>query len=251
MNRYLALILLLFSAFTYSGEETPELKIVEISKGVYLHQSFHLTDVFGMVSANGLIVIDDNKAFIIDTPWSNQDTQKLVDWIVKNNYELVGSVSTHSHEDRTAGIKWLNSQSIPTYATELTNDLLKSKKRDLAKHTILDSEATLAGGLVEVFYPGGGHTIDNVVVWLPRSKILFGGCLVRSLESNGLGYTGEAYIEQWPSSVSNVLAKYSEAEVVVPGHGGIGGLALLEHTKLLAEQAAKKIIQSKANASTD
>lgn len=242
MNRYLVLILLLFSAFTYSGEEAPELKIVEISKGVYLHQSFHLTEDFGMVSANGLIVVDDNKAFIIDTPWSNQDTQKLVDWIVKNNYELLGSVSTHSHEDRTAGIKWLNSQSIPTYATKLTNDLLKTEKRDLAKYTILDSEATLAGGLVEVFYPGGGHTIDNVVVWLPRSKILFGGCLVRSLESNGLGYTGEAYIEQWPSSVSNVLEKYSEAEVVVPGHGGIGGLVLLEHTRLLAEQAAKNVI---------
>ena len=72
-------------------------------------------------------------------------------------------------------------------------------------------------------------------MWLPQSKILFGGCLVKSLQSKTLGYTGDASIEQWPHSVEKVHLKYSEAKLVVPGHGKYGDIQLLEHTKKLAE----------------
>ena len=90
-----------------------------------------------------------------------------------------------------------------------------------------------------MFYPGAGHTLDNVVVWLPKANILFGGCFIRSLDSKSLGYTGEADIGQWPSSVDALLAKYPDAKLVVPGHGAIGDLALLRHTKALALAASK------------
>lgn len=100
--------------------------------------------------------------------------------------------------------------------------------------------------MLEAFYPGGGHTIDNIVVWLPKSKILFGGCLVRSLESKSLGYVGEAHIEQWSDSVKRVLAKYSEAKLVIPGHGKFGDIELLNHTEKLAEEAYDKLIQTQA-----
>ena len=251
MSKYLIVLMLFLSVGASSNEEIPEIKIREITDGVYLHQSFHRTDDFGVVSANGLVVVKKGKAFIVDTPWSDKDTEKLVGWILKQNYELLGSVSTHSHEDRTAGIKWLNSHSIPTYATKLTNDLLRAEKRELAKYTLNENDPTLANGLLEVFYPGGGHTIDNIVVWLPQSKVLFGGCFTRSIESKGLGYTGEAYIEQWSKSAENVLLKYPEAKLVVPGHGKIGDLALLMHTKTLAEAASNKSMQPTANASAD
>lgn len=242
------IICLLFPVSAYSNSETPELKISEISKGVYIHQSFHRTHEYGVVSANGLVVTEGSNAFIVDTPWSDKDTEALVRWISNKNYKLLGSVSTHSHEDRTAGIKWLNNRSIPTYATKLTNDLLSDENKELAKFTLKENDEKLADGLIEAFYPGEGHTVDNIVVWLPKSKILFGGCFTRSLESKGLGYTGEAFIEQWPSSVERVLLKYSDAEQVVPGHGKIGNLELLIHTKMLAETAFKQLISTNSNA---
>lgn len=251
MRKYFPILILFFSAGSSSNEEIPDLKIREIREGVYLHQSFHRTDDFGVVSANGLVIVENDKAFIIDTPWSDQDTEKLVDWILEKDYELLGSFSTHSHEDRTAGIKWLNSHSISTYATMLTNDILKTEKKEQAKYILKENETMLADGLVEVYYPGGGHTIDNSVAWLPKSKILFGGCFVRSLESKGLGYTGEAYIKQWSSSVENVLLKYPETNLVIPGHGKIGDLELLKHTKKLAEMASTKSLQPTDNASAE
>ncbi len=240
MRKFLAVVTFLFVGGTFASEEVPGLIIEEIQKGVYLHKSFSRVDGFGLVSSNGLVVIDQGKAFIVDTPWSDQDTEKLVKWIKGNNYQLTGSISTHSHDDRTAGIKWLNSHSIATYVSVSTNNLLKSAGKEVASNTFEESGALLAGGLVEAYYPGGGHTIDNIVVWLPNSNILFGGCFVRSLDSKSLGYIGEATIDKWPSSVDRVMSKFSEAKLVIPGHGEIGGVQLLMHTKKLAESALTK-----------
>ncbi len=247
MKAYLAILLLLFSWHSYSSEELPELKIQKIYEDVFLHQSFKHVKGFGLVSSNGLVVVDDENAFIVDTPWSDDDTEKLVNWIRDNDYKLLGSVSTHSHEDRTAGIEWLNEQSIPTYASALTNKILKTEEKALAKHSFEGKEFQLAKGLLEAYYPGGGHTIDNIVVWVPKAKTLFGGCLVRSLESKGLGYTGEAHIAQWSGSAENLLAKFPEAKIVVPGHGKVGDIALLRHTQELAESASSKSVKTQAD----
>lgn len=245
------LLLALISCLSFAGEDLPDLKIIEIDKGVFLHKSYSQVDGWGLVSANGLVVVNDRKAFIVDTPWSDRDTEKLVNWIRSKNYELLGSISTHSHDDRTAGIKWLNNHSITTYATELTNNILRDEGKEQARNSLEGDENAIANGSLEVFYPGGGHTIDNVVVWLPKHKILFGGCFVRSLETNGLGYTGEAHIHEWPSSAEKLLAKYPKAKIVVPGHGNIGDIELLRHTKFLAKKISNKALLPITNASSE
>jgi glyoxylase-like metal-dependent hydrolase (beta-lactamase superfamily II) len=224
-----------------SEQSVPKLSIELLAENVYLHQSFQRVEGFGLVSANGLVVINQGKAFIVDTPWSETDTAALVDWIKDKGYQLAGSVSTHSHEDRTAGIGWLNAQSIPTFASELTNQILHESKKPLASHPFALPQASLFDGHLEAFYPGGGHAKDNLVVWLPKSNILFGGCLVRSLDSTSLGYTGEAVLAEWPTSAMKVLAKYPDVKLVVPGHGNPGDKQLLIHTKVLAETGAKQV----------
>ena len=229
----------LFPAFSHA--KVPEMQIEEITQNVYLHRSYHFVDGYGVVGSNGLIVVDNDQAFLVDTAWSSKDTEKLVLWIKQKGLHLEGSVSTHSHEDRTAGIDWLNKNGIPTYASAKTNQLLKAQEKPLAKNTFAGTEAKLMDGAIRLYFPGKGHAADNIVLWLPRDKILFGGCLVRSLASKTLGYTGEASIEDWPQSISNTLAKFPTAETVVPGHGEIGDQKLLNHTKDLAvEKSAKR-----------
>jgi glyoxylase-like metal-dependent hydrolase (beta-lactamase superfamily II) len=223
-----------------SEKSLPKLSIKPLADNVYLHQSFQRVDGFGLVSANGLVVTNEGKAFIVDTPWPENDTKELVNWIEKQGYQLVGSVSTHSHEDRTAGIGWLNAHKLPTFASELTNQMLKKSKKPLASHPFALPQASLFDGQLEAFYPGGGHALDNVVVWLPKSNILFGGCLVRSLASTSLGNTADAVLTAWPTSAAKVLAKYPDVSLVVPGHGKSGDKQLLIHTKALAESGAKQ-----------
>ena len=237
MRFFLVILMIAAANDVCAGDKVPGLEIEEIYKNVYLHKSYQRIDGFGLVSSNGLVVVDNEKAFVIDTPWSGEDTRILVGWIREQGFDPVGSISTHSHEDRAAGIRWLNSQSIPTYASNLTNEILKREKKELASNTFAGPEAILFDGNLEAFYAGAGHTTDNIVVWLPDSKILYGGCLVRSLGARSLGYTGEAVVNEWPATMEKLLARYSEAEMVVPGHGKIGDISLLEHTVNLAESA--------------
>lgn len=223
--------------------KVPELVVKKLADNVYLHKSYSFMIDFGVVGGNGLVVVEDGEAFIVDTPWTDADTEKLVNWVTDKGYKLLGSVSTHSHDDRAAGLGWLNRQSIPTYATALTNSILEKEGKAQAQYALDNNEGTLADGVLEVFYPGGGHTVDNVVVWLPQSKILFGGCFVRSLKSKSLGYTGEAQLEQWQGSAEKLLNKYNKAITVVPGHGAYGGIELLRHTVKLA--AARQKVKAK------
>lgn len=238
----LFVLTVLFCAPFVSAKDTPsvpELEIEELQENVYLHRSYKRVEKWGVVGSNGLLVINGQEAFIVDTPWTEKDTALLISWIDDNGYTLIGSISTHSHTDRSAGIGWLNERGIPTYATKQTNAILAQESKPQATHVIQNNPQMLAGGIVEAFYPGGGHTEDNIVVWLPHSEVLHGGCFVRTQGAQSLGYTGEARINEWPTSVDNVLSRYFKAKLVVPGHGAVGGLALLKHTKALAESSKK------------
>ncbi len=220
-------------------QRASEFSIEEIKKGVFLHKSFKLVHDFGLVRSNGLVVVDNGEAFIVDTPWSDDDTLVLIQWIKDKGFTLKGSISTHSHEDRTAGIGLLNKNGVPTYVSDQTNEILKSQNKPQASNGFSGDSFTLKNGLIEAYYPGGGHTVDNIVVWLPKSKVLFGGCFVRSLKSLSLGYVGEAKVKAWSSSVDKVIDRYPDAKLVVPGHGTMGDGALLQHTKKLADSALK------------
>ena len=230
----LTLLALLFANLSFAQEKLPEPVIEKIYHNVYLHKSYQKVKGFGLVSSNGLVVVDGDNAFIIDTPWSAQDTETLVNWIKANGYKVAGSVSTHSHDDTSAGIGWLNEHGFSTYASQQTNKLLKQAGKAQASYSFNETIFTLPQSNIEVFYPGEGHAPDNVVVWLPKQKLLFGGCLVKSRASKSLGYVGDANIPQWPKTIKNVLAQYPNVLMVVPGHGRVGDISLLDNTHGLA-----------------
>jgi metallo-beta-lactamase class B len=81
-----------------------------------------------------------------------------------------------------------------------------------------------------VTHYGAGHTTDNVVAWLPRQGVLFGGCLIKSLDSQSLGNTRDGDLQAYPTTLRKVQAAYPHAKIVVPGHGAWGGPELIEHT---------------------
>ncbi|MGJ8620635.1 MAG: DIM/SIM/IMP family subclass B1 metallo-beta-lactamase [Methylophilaceae bacterium] len=239
MKALFAVLLLITIQVSFAKEAIPALKITLIEKGIYLHTSYMQVDGFGLVDSNGLVVTDGKEAHMIDTPWSVEDTEKLVNWIKAKGYVLKDSISTHSHADRVAGISFLNSIAIPTYASKLTNKLLKEAGEATASNTF-EPTYWLVKDKIQAYFPGEGHTKDNLVIWLPESKILVGGCLVKSAEAQNLGYIGEASIDAWPASIDKLLYKFKDAKLVIPGHGMAGSIALLRHTKTLAESAVKK-----------
>ncbi|GAB3024759.1 DIM/SIM/IMP family subclass B1 metallo-beta-lactamase [Bowmanella dokdonensis] len=238
--RTIAVLLFCLGANLAVAEEVSKaLEIQPLEEGIYLHTSYQHYPGFGLVDSNGLVVVVKDQAYIIDTPWSEPDTEELLGWIEARGLTPAASLSTHFHADRTAGIKVLKARSIPTYASELTNTLLLEEGHAQAAQTFSHPSFSLVEGRIEVFYPGPGHSRDNLVVWLPQAQILFGGCLIRPAEAGGLGNTADASIADWAGSVQRVKEAFPGLLQVVPGHGEVGDINMLDHTMALAIKGAK------------
>jgi metallo-beta-lactamase class B IMP len=240
MKKLFGLCIFFLCGMAAARQPLPDLKIEQLEEDVYVHTSFEEVNGWGVVAKHGLVVLVNANAYLVDTPITAKDTEKLVNWVSARGYKIKGSISSHFHSDSTAGVEWLNSQAIPTYASKLTNQLLSKSGRAQAKHSFDDISFWLVKNKIEVYYPGPGHTEDNLVVWLPKKKILFGGCFVKP---HGLGNLEDANVEAWPASVEKLIAKYGNAKVVVPSHSELGGVSLL---KLTLEQAVKEVSNRKS-----
>ena len=232
------------------------LSVTEIEKDVFV-----VTHSIPWASNSLLIRASNSDCILVNTLCDNQGARMLVDWI-KNNFGEVNliAINTGFHVDNLGGNEFLLSRGIAVYGSNLTAKLiaergqaekswlleeLKSpenkKYYDVYKNLtfvppnhIFDINEGLHLKIgdedVNVFYPGPSHTIDNVVVYFPKRKILFGGCMIKSLNSKDAGYTADADMQKWPRSVEKVLDKYKDAKIVVPGHGNYGDTGLIKHT---------------------
>ena len=210
------------------------LTVSSLSDGVFLMRSERAVEGYGVVSGNGLIVkTAADKAVLIDTPWDASDVEELFNWLASQSLSLEAVVVTHSHEDAGGHLALFHQNNIPSWTYELTNQYLLEKGETPAQHTFIDS-AWIVPGMIEAFYPGPGHTLDNSVVWVKQHNLLFGGCFIREQTTFSLGYTAEGDVRAWPESVSRVTEYFPEVQRVVPGHGKVGDAALLSHTRELA-----------------
>ena len=113
-----------------------------------------------------------------------------------------------------------------------TIELAKENEKPVPQNGFIDfMELDLGGYKVHCYYFGGAHTTDNIVIWIPSEEVLFGGCMIRDINSTGLGNIADASIEEWLPTIQKVIDNFPSAKKVVPGHGQIDGLELLEHTK--------------------
>jgi glyoxylase-like metal-dependent hydrolase (beta-lactamase superfamily II) len=237
MKSIILLILFVPCIVFANNGSVKKLKIKKLSDNVYQHISYKRVEPWGLVGASGLVVINGTEAHMIDTPWTTQGTKELIEWIEAKGLTLKNTVVTHFHEDASGDLPLLNDLKIKTYATSLTNKLLKSNQKETSSDEISSNTFELVDGVVSVFYPGAGHTEDNIVVWLPKEKILFGGCFVKSLYAKHLGNTEDAVISEWSNSIQKVINGYPDIKLVVPGHGDVGDISLLTHTQKLALSA--------------
>ena len=210
--------------------ETPPVKIDLIAPGVWLHTSYRALSNGVVFPANGLIVRHDEGLLLIDTAWGEQPTREL---LVLIDQELAVPVThaivTHFHEDSAGGVSALAEHGIRSYAHPLTVSLLDSAAPVFALNDFHQRSATVSAN-VEVFYPGHAHSADNVAVYVPHAKVLFGTCAVRTPQFRGRGNVADADIAHWPVAMKALQSRYPDVRLVVPGHGSPGTASLLQHT---------------------
>ncbi len=207
------------------------LQISPIADGFYVHTSFAMLGGSPYPS-NGLVAETQEGVVVIDTPWDTAQSSQLLDWITANlKKKVLCCIVTHAHADRIGGIEVFRRRGIRVLSTPLTAKHAL-ERGFLEPEPVLTNDTVLTWGNLkaECFFPGGGHTDDNIVVWFPAERILFGGCFVKSTDVNGLGNIADADLAAWPESIHSIIRKFPDHRIVIPGHEGWRDNGSLEHT---------------------
>jgi metallo-beta-lactamase class B len=218
-----------------------DVEVYALAPGIWRHVTYKEIAGWGNVPANGLIVREGEHAVMIDTPFTPEQTAVLLDWVEKNlkaKVEVV--VVSHSHEDCLGGLPEIHRRGIASIGLKKTRELALAARVEAPRQTFTDTYRLKAGQReLELFYPGPGHTVDNIVTWIADEKVLFGGCLVKAADAKTLGNTAEADLAAWPATLATVKSRFPSARLIVPGHGDPGGQELIEHTLELLKENTK------------
>ncbi len=229
-------------------QEREGVQFTKLHEKVWMHTTYETIEGWGTFQSNGLIILTDNTAVLVDTAWNNEQTNVILSWV----HDVFGTpvtsaVFTHAHNDKMGGVQAVKDIGAATYAHPQSNVLAPSEGVVPAEFDLVISKtgsASIPNGRpksnladLEIFYAGAAHTVDNIVLKVTGTDILFGGCLIRQGGSTSLGYTGDASIPDWPATIDKISKRFPAAKIVIPSHGPPAGRELISLTAQLAQKA--------------
>ncbi|HRP33126.1 MAG TPA: BlaB/IND/MUS family subclass B1 metallo-beta-lactamase [Agriterribacter sp.] len=237
----LTITLLLFFACVFGQSEESKLKISHLTGNFYIYTTYN-TYEGNRIPANGMYLVSGNGVVLFDTPWDTTQFQPLLDSIQFKHHESVTMcIATHWHSDRTEGLEYYKQQGIKTYTTALTDEWSAKNNKKRAEYLIENDTIFKAGQYIfETYYPGKGHTADNIVLWFPKEKILYGGCLIKGADAKNLGYLGDGSLTEYYSTLKKVERKYPDPKFIIVSHSGWNNINSLKHSIKLARKLKKE-----------
>lgn len=237
MQKIILTVLLLFGNTLIFGQDIQKLHIKHLTDNFYVYTTYKDLNGF-MFPSNSMYLVTENGVVLFDTPWDTTQFQPLLDSISdRHNKKVILAISTHSHDDRTAGLEFLRLNGVKTYSSKLTYDLCKEHNEKQAEfYFVNDTIFNIGNYKFETYYPGEGHTKANIVIWFEKYKILYGGCLLKSTENKNLGNIADANIIEWKPTIKKVIKKYPKPNFVIPGHFDWTNKNGLKHTLKLLRQ---------------
>jgi metallo-beta-lactamase class B len=220
---------------------------------VVTHEALHDSNVL-------VVRLPDETVILCSSPFDTDTTRALLAWLhTRLSPRRIVAINTHWHMDGTGGNAAYHEAGVATYASaqtqayalergqQMRRDAAEGLPSPLAEHVretpvvaaqhTFDAAAgltlTFGGERVQVIYPGPAHSQDNVVVYFPERRLLFGGCMLKVGDS--LGYLGDASLDTWERALSAL--ETLPASAVVPGHGPSGGPEIIENTRRLVRTA--------------
>ncbi len=217
------------------------IKTSKVDSNIYLYTSYGDAGNYKNVDANAVVVVSGNEAMLFDTPWDSVQAEQLITWVNDSLHKkIILSVITHAHADRIGSIGIMHRHGIPTYSHYLTAQEAVKRGYHKPLHIFYNDDTTFHCGNIEVvaYYPGAGHTIDNIVLYIPSKKFLYGGCFIKSGFSTDIGNIEDANVAAWPESLAKMKNRFKKTGIVmiIPGHGSWQSDKAIENThRLLTE----------------
>ena len=238
MSNTVITIAFMFSLSHIFGQSKDvKLKISHLTEHFYIYTTYDNYEG-SKIPAHGMYLVTDNGVALFDTPWDTTQFQPLLDSIkLKHNKNVIMCIATHWHSDRTEGLGYYKNKGIPTYTTVLTDELSKQNHKKRAEFLMTqDTVFSIGQYSFEVYYPGAGHTEDNIIVWFSKEKVLYGGCLIKGAEANNLGYLGDANINEYETTLKKVQKKCPDPQFIIVSHHDWMNLNSLKNSIRLARR---------------
>ena len=146
--------------------------------------------------------LNDNYSYVIYNSKNSEATiidpaesKGHINYLIKNNLNLNHVLITHHHEDHTAGIKGLIS--------EFPNIKIFAPGKINPYETSLIKEGTVINSNINNFevYETPGHTLDHVILYDRKNKILFSGDTLFRL---GCGRVFEGTYDEMHNSLKKI-----------------------------------------------
>ncbi len=236
-----AIICFFFQGNVFAQTSDSSLRISNLTGDFYVFTTYNYYKG-NRIPANGMYLLTNKGVVLVDSPWDTTQFQPLLDSIrIKHNKKVVLCIATHFHEDRTGGLEYYRQQGIKTYTTRKTDEL--SRKRGMKRAEFLidnDTVFTVGQYVFQTYFPGHGHAPDNIVIWFEKEKLLYGGCLVKSVDDSDLGNLGDASVTDYSTTIKNVRERCKNPKYIIPGHNDWTNTGSLEHTLKMAQELKQK-----------
>ncbi|MFQ5450807.1 MAG: MBL fold metallo-hydrolase [Nitrospinaceae bacterium] len=195
------------------------------------------------IDSNSTFIITKQGVIVIDTRTSPLEAKKVLDEIRKlTDLPILYTINTHYHGDHTFG----NQVFIDSKAIIAQENVRRSligphgqKHLDLFKTFGLPGldEVTVTppnmvykkrmdiyqGGYhLQLLHRGRGHTDGDTFIYLQELRTVITGDLVFNEQ---IPYLADAYIDEWIDTLQYI--ENQDNELVVPGHGDVGGKPII------------------------
>lgn len=242
IRRLVLTVLLVHILISLFGQaEKARLLITPLTGDFYIYTTYN-TYEGNRIPANGMYLVTGDGVVLFDSPWDTTQFQPLLDSIRQRHAKPVKlCLATHWHSDRTEGLDYYRRKGIRTYTTALTDEWSRKNGKKRAEFLVTKDTVFRAGDyFFETYYPGEGHTADNIVIWFAKEKILYGGCLVKGADAKDLGYLGDANVQAYETTLKNVKQKCPDPRFIIISHSDWNNINSLKHSIRLAGKLKRK-----------
>ena len=236
MHKILLTIIFVFPLTNIFGQQAAKLKISHLTGDFYIYTTYNKY-LGSDVPANGMYVVTANGVVMFDTPWDTTQFQPLLDSIkLKHNKIVTMCFATHWHSDKTNGLEYYRQQGIKTYTTQATDILSEKNNKKRAEFLMkTDTSFNVAPYTFQTYYPGPGHTEDNIVIWFKNEKILYGGCLIKGADAEDLGYLGDGNVDEYATTLKRLQRKFKRPSYIIIAHSDWTNKNSLTHSLKMAK----------------
>jgi len=204
-------------------------RLEELGRGCYAFSADGCSNTGVIIGERGVLIVDaqatpDLAAIVL------QKIRDITDKPVKQ------VLLTHFHADTTLGASAFEAGEV--VASDLTRRMMDTRGAEeilvsldrqpalfstlpagitvsLPSMTVASSMSIDLGGLdVRVMHLGRGHTMGDLVVWVPKTGVLYAGDLV---QTNAAPYCGDAHLADWPRALDRIMAFRPTS--LMPGRG--------------------------------